>query len=564
MVRRSSPARPPRTVCAKHLTICSGVLLNCGLHHCQMRCHRIKDHSQMPCLLEFEVVCERGHKVKTPCHECNQKCRECVVEDEETERRIKRDLKLEVERQARQEAYKKELQEIEDEIDLQRRMIKYKKEEDDQSKTSAQQRADLVAIKATAKKILDTASSPPSMPGSFPDAGSPTPSSENGESLGIPGGPSEEWRLLKETEGAKSEPMDDLISMIGLDSVKSVFLETKMKVDMAFRQGIPPGQERYNCSMVGNPGTGKTTVAHLYAQFLTTIGVIPGSCFREETGASLANSGVSGCKKLIEDVLNHGGGVVFIDEAYQLTSGQNQGGGAVLDYLLAEFENLTGQIVFILAGYSKQMESLFAHNPGLPSRFPVEMKFEDYSDTELLHILGLKIHKKYGGKMKCEDGPRGLFCRIAARRVGRGRGREGFGNARSIEIAVAHITQRQARRLGLQRRAGQKRDDFLLTKEDLIGPEPEQALAQSKAWLGLQKLTGLKSVKEAVKVLVDTLQQNYQRELDEQPTIEYTLNRVFLGNPGTGKTTVAKLYGRILVDLGMLSKGEGRSCHARS
>lgn len=240
MVRRSSPACPPLTVCAKHLTICSGVLLNCGLHHCQMRCHRIKDHSQMPCLLEFEVVCERGHKVKTPCHERNQKFRECVVEDEETERRIKRDLKLEAERQARQEAYKNELQEIQDEIDLQRRMIKYKKEEDDQSKTLAQQRADLVAIKATAKKILDTASSPPSMPGSFPDTGSPTPSSENGESLGIPGGPSEEWKLLKETEGAKSEPMDELMSMIGLDSVKSVFLETKMKVDTAFRQGIPP------------------------------------------------------------------------------------------------------------------------------------------------------------------------------------------------------------------------------------------------------------------------------------------------------------------------------------
>lgn len=353
MVRRSSPPCPPLTVCAKHLTICSGVPLNCGLYHCQMRCHRVKDHSQMPCLLEFEVVCERGHKVKTPCHERNQKCRECVVEDEETERRIKRGLKLEADRQARQEAYKKELQEIQDEIDLQRRMIKYKKEEDDQSKKLAQQRADLVAIKATAKKILDTASSPPSMPGSFPDTGSPTLSSENGESLGIPGGPSEEWKLLKETEGAKSEPMDELMSMIGLDSVKSVFLETKMKVDTAFRQGIPPGQERYSCSMVGNPGTGKTTVARLYAKFLTSIGVIPGLCFREETGTSLANSGVSGCKKLIEDVLNDGGGVVFIDEAYQLTSGQNQGGGAVLDYLLAEFENLTGQIVFTLAGYSK-------------------------------------------------------------------------------------------------------------------------------------------------------------------------------------------------------------------
>lgn len=553
----------PPTEYTKHLTICSGVALNCGRHHCQLRCHRIKDHSQMLCLHEIQVTCERGHKFNIPCHERNKQCRQCIIEDQEAERRIKRDLKLEAERQARQEAYKKEFEEIQDEICHQRRLIKYKRDEECQKQTLAQKRADLMTISATAQKVLEKPSRPLAMPGSLPVTGSSTPSSENGESLDIPDGPNEEWKYLKEFEGAKSESMDELMSMIGLESVKSVFLETKMRVDTALRQGIPPGKERYNCSMVGNPGTGKTTVARLYAKFLTSIGIIPGLCFREETGAGLANSGVSGCKKLIEDILNAGGGVVFIDEAYQLTSGQNQGGGAVLDYLLAEFENLTGQIVFILAGYSKQMESLFAHNPGLPSRFPVEMKFEDYSDEELLRILKLKIHKKYDGKMKCEDGPRGLFCRIAARRVGHGRGREGFGNARTIETTVANITQRQAWRLGLQRRAGKKPDDFLLTKEDLIGPEPEQALAQSKAWLDLQQLTGLRSVKEAVKALVDTLQQNYQRELNEKPTIEYSLSRVFLGNPGTGKTTVAKLYGRILVDLGMLSKGEGRSFHAR-
>lgn len=107
---------------------------------------------------------------------------------------------------------------------------------------------------------------------------------------------------------------------------------------------------------------GKTTVARLYAQFLTSIGIIPGNCFKEETGASLANAGVSGCKDIIDKILNDGGGVLFIDEAYQLTSGNSYGGGAVLDYLLPEVENLNGKVVFVLAGYNKQMESFYAHN----------------------------------------------------------------------------------------------------------------------------------------------------------------------------------------------------------
>ncbi|KAH9905797.1 hypothetical protein F4778DRAFT_679685 [Xylariomycetidae sp. FL2044] len=215
-------------------------------------------------------------------------------------------------------------------------------------------------------------------------------------------------------------------------------------------------------------------------------------------------------------MLNDGGGVIFIDEAYQLTLGNSYGGAGVLDYLLPEVENLTGKIVFVLAGYNKQMESFFAHNPGLPSRFPIEMKFADYTDDELLRILGLKISKQYQGSMKCADGLQGLYCRIISRRIGRGRGREGFGNARTVENVFARITQAQAKRLTRERRA----------------------------------------VKQAVKSLVDSVEQNYERELAEQPPIEYSLNKVFLGNPGTGKTTVAKLYGQILVDLGLLSKGE--------
>lgn len=106
--------------------------------------------------------------------------------------------------------------------------------------------------------------------------------------------------------------------------------------------------------------TGKTTVARLYAKFLTTVGALPGDVFEETTGAKLASEGVPGCKKILDKIQNDGGGALFIDEAYQLASGTHAGGAAVLDFLLAEVENLTGKVVFILAGYNKNMEKFFA------------------------------------------------------------------------------------------------------------------------------------------------------------------------------------------------------------
>ncbi|KAK8123367.1 hypothetical protein PG999_003285 [Apiospora kogelbergensis] len=540
-----------------------GVQLSCGKHTCKRRCHRNRSHAQVECTQRVKLICDRQHERKVACSRSNNRCEECIREDEETERRIKRDLELERKRAERQKAYEKKRQQIQDELDHEKRRMNYMAEEEDEKARLAKSLDDLKEAKSAreryeqVKKLQKERAASAAAKEDFASPTKPTTSASNVKKVpGVPSNAKEEWQHLKEMEGAQNEPLDELMGMIGLEDVKTEFLDIKSVVDTKVRQGVDFSKQRFGSQLLGNPGSGKTTVAKIYARFLTSLGVLPGSHFEETTGAKLANIGVAGCQKIVDNMLNQGGGVVFIDEAYQLTSGNSPGGGAVLDYLLPEIENLTGKIVFLLAGYNKQMESFLAHNPGLPSRFPIQMKFADYTDQELLDILTLKMDNLYNKAMKCEEGASGLYCRIVARRIGRGRGKEGFGNARAVENVLDRISKAQASRIRMERKNKQAPDDFLFTRLDIIGPRPADALAKSEGWTNLNKLIGLDAVKQNVRALVDSATENYDRELAEEALVEYSLNKIFLGNPGTGKTTVAKLYGKILVDLGLLSKGE--------
>ena len=298
-------------------------------------------------------------------------------------------------------------------------------------------------------------------------------------------------------------------------------------------------------------------MARIYARFLDYVGALPGKEFVEITGSALANEGVAGAKKTIEELVKAGGGVFFIDEAYQLASGNNYSGKGVLDYILTEIEDRRGTIAFIFAGYVTDMEKFFEHNLGFDSRMPHRLTFADYSDQELLAMLKAMINRKYDGRAIVEDGGYGLYTRILTKRLGKRRGTEGYGNARALENIWAQVTERQASRLRKERAEGGSPDDLFFTKDDLIGREPSEAIKDSAAWKELQSLIGLEKVKASVKALADAIQRNYHRELKELEPLGFTLHRVFLGSPGTGKTTVAKLYGSILADMGVLSKREG-------
>ncbi|KAL6759019.1 P-loop containing nucleoside triphosphate hydrolase protein [Haematococcus lacustris] len=215
-------------------------------------------------------------------------------------------------------------------------------------------------------------------------------------------------------------------------------------------------------------------------------------------------------------------------------------------------ENRRGKLVTVLAGYQKQMESLLGYNEGLPSRFSRCITFPDYSDKELTKILLDIIAEGKPQPFKLQDEK---HARIAARRLGRQRGTVGFGNARAARNFYEQAVARQSARCVEERQQGLNPDLWLLRRDDLLGPK-QLDVSRSSALQELQAKVGLQSVKDSVANLLQLIRTNAELEEAEKPVKEVALNRVFLGNPGTGKTTIASIYGQVLHDIGLLSKGD--------
>merc|ERR1711990_997231 len=183
-------------------------------------------------------------------------------------------------------------------------------------------------------------------------------------------------------------------NVVGLQGVKRFIrsLHAQLQTEAERREAglsVAGGGGTLHMIFSGNPGTGKTTVARIVAELLSAMGLLRKGHIVEADRAALV-AGYSGQTALkTQQVVNQAmGGVLFIDEAYALVSedGKDSFGKEALDTLIKVIEDRREDLVVILAGYPDEMARLVATNPGVKSRFPTQVLFEDYSEEELMRI----------------------------------------------------------------------------------------------------------------------------------------------------------------------------------
>ncbi len=354
--------------------------------------------------------------------------------------------------------------------------------------------------------------------------------------------------MLDRSEHGES-PSEKLKSLIGLNIVKQE-IEKIISADLVEKERRKQKGNNYNAGSMhmvfaGNPGSAKTTVAKLFAGIAKEKGILKSGAFVERGGMDLCGLD---CVTAIRDAfIAAKGGVLFIDEAYSMKY------DTPVTVLIQEMENRRDDVIVILAGYSERMKAFMEINEGLKSRVPNWIDFPDYSADELTDIFRLMIKER--GFSATEDAVNEahyIFEKV--------RFLEDFGNGRYVRNLVDRAVRDQSNRLladGKGVENVRKEELFLFTKKDIHAlddglreeREPGTALKE------LDEMIGLSSVKDVIHKAIANFKFNklcMERGIARDRA---SLHMVFMGNPGSAKTTVARLFAEIMRDEKVLPSG---------
>lgn len=265
------------------------------------------------------------------------------------------------------------------------------------------------------------------------------------------------------------EVMRELDMLVGLRRVRGVVKEITAFAQIQqrrAREGLAAEPTVLHMVFKGNPGTGKTTVARIIGRILKETGVLSKGHLVEVERADLVGEYIGHtAQKTREQIKRALGGVLFIDEAYSLArGGEKDFGKEAIDTLVKAMEDHKDDLLLIIAGYLREMDWFMVSNPGLKSRFPIQIEFPDYTASELLKIAEMMLGRRQ--YRLAPDAWEALALRLA---TANGPYEDNFGNARLVRNLIERAIRRQAVRLMGKTRL--TRDDLMLIQKPDLAEE---------------------------------------------------------------------------------------------
>ena len=340
--------------------------------------------------------------------------------------------------------------------------------------------------------------------------------------------------------------LSKLNGMVGLAGVKKEISNLAAFLNLQIRRGETNTFQGKHYVFTGNPGTGKTTVARIMADVFRTLGILSRGQLVEADRSKLV-AGFSGqtaikTNQLIDSAM---GGVLFIDEAYTLKSNDGDSFGAeAIDTLLKRLEDDRGKFICIVAGYTDQMHDFIDTNPGLKSRFTQTIHFDDYTPDELTEIF---INLAKGKNFTVDEETKGAihrqFEQLYLRRD------KNFGNAREARRIFDQAVEKQSQRLveAINHPDFKEEDMYRITTADLPMAQSEQSRPLDEVLNELDDFIGMRSVKNMIRRLaVQSMFMKQRAAMGAGKVQQMAMNFVLTGNPGTGKTSIARKMGEVL------------------
>ncbi|SDO80963.1 AAA family ATPase [Halobacillus aidingensis] len=259
--------------------------------------------------------------------------------------------------------------------------------------------------------------------------------------------PERKAAALKQT-GAPFLKIEEFFnSIIGMEDLKTRVKEIYAQVLVSKKReeaGLKSNAQVLHMVFHGNPGTGKTTIARMVAALFRDVGVLDKGQFIEADRSDLVGEYIGHTAQKTKDLIHKAlGGVLFIDEAYSLArGGEKDFGKEAIDTLVKCMEDHHNECIIILAGYPDEMEDFLTLNPGLASRFPIQLSFKDYSAKELTQIaFGMIEEREY---CLTKEAERKLFQHLAHVYTRR---EENFSNARYVRNLIEEAIRKHAWRV---------------------------------------------------------------------------------------------------------------------